>query len=103
MQATLTHCITGIIFKLCSDEQSRWWGDGVTFILPPGSFFRRMHTIIRCRLIGDRWERLERIHLPFGFDSEAAATAYAENLNRQRWPSFDWIKEPTEAFLAFRD
>ena len=62
-----------------------------------------MITIIRCAYIGDKWERLERVHLPFSFDSEAAATAYAENLNRQRWPAFDWLKEPQEAFLALKD
>ena len=67
------------------------------------SLLHIMITIIRCAYLGDKWERIERVHLPFGFDSEAAATAYAENLNRQRWPSFDWLKEPQEAYLAFRD
>jgi len=33
----------------------------------------------------------------------ASATEYAEHRNRQRWPAFDWLKEPQEAFLAFRD
>jgi len=30
----------------------------------------------------------------------AYATEYAEHRNRLRRPSFDWCKEPTEAFLA---
>ena len=30
----------------------------------------------------------------------AHATEYAEHRNRLRRPSFDWCKEPTEAFLA---
>ena len=62
-----------------------------------------MITIIRCAYLGDKWERIERVHLPFGFDSEAAATAYAENLNKQKWPSFDWLQSPQEAYLAFRE
>ena len=33
----------------------------------------------------------------------AHAVEFAETLNRQRWPSFDWLKEPREAFLAVRD
>jgi hypothetical protein len=33
----------------------------------------------------------------------ASATEYAEARNRQRWLSFDWLKEPQEAFLAFRE
>jgi hypothetical protein len=62
-----------------------------------------MHTIVRCAYLGDKWERLERVHLPFGFDTEAAAVAYAENLNKQKWPGFDWCDSPQEAFLALKD
>ena len=62
-----------------------------------------MITIIRCAYLGDKWERLERVHLPFSFDSEAAAVSYAENLNKQKWPGFDWCDSPTEAFLALKD
>ena len=59
--------------------------------------------IHRCRLIDGAWCRVERFHLPHGFDSMPLATELAEARNRQRWPSFDWLKDPTEAFLAFRD
>ena len=67
------------------------------------SLLHIMITIIRCAYIGDKWERLERVHLPFGFDTEAAATAYAENLNKREWPGFDWCDSPTEAYLALKD
>jgi hypothetical protein len=33
----------------------------------------------------------------------ASATEHAEHRNRQKQPSFDWLKEPTEAYLAIRD
>ena len=59
--------------------------------------------IHRCRLIDGAWCHVERFHLPHGFDSMPLATEFAEARNRQTWPSFDWLKEPTEAFLAFRD
>ncbi len=38
-----------------------------------------------------------------GFALMSEAVEYAETLNRQRWPSFDWIREPTEAYLAILD
>lgn len=56
-----------------------------------------------CRLENDAWRRVERLHIGHGFDSMASATEYAEHKNRQKWPSFDWLKEPREAFLAFRE
>ena len=62
-----------------------------------------MISIHRCQLINDQWQRVERLHLPHGFDTMAHAVEYAENKNRQRWPSFDWLKEPQEAYLAFRE
>ena len=62
-----------------------------------------MISIHRCQLINDQWQRVERYHVGHGFDSMAHAVEFAEAKNRQRWPSFDWIKEPREAFLAFRD
>jgi hypothetical protein len=62
-----------------------------------------MITIYRCRLENDQWQRIERLHVGHGFDSMAHATEYAEAKNRQRWPGFDWIKSPQEAFLAFRE
>ena len=62
-----------------------------------------MISIHLCRLTDGEWCRIERYHVGHGFDSMASATEYAENKNRQRWPSFDWLKEPQEAYLAFRE
>ena len=62
-----------------------------------------MIQIFLCRLTDGEWCRVERYHVGHGFDSMAHAVEYAENKNRQRWPSFDWIKEPQEAYLACRD
>ena len=56
-----------------------------------------------CRLTDGQWQRIERLHIGHGFDTMAHAVEYAENKNRQRWPSFDWLKEPQEAFLAFHE
>ena len=61
-----------------------------------------MISIHRCILENDQWQRVERLHVGHGFDTMASATEFAETLNRQRWPSFDWIKEPQEAYLAIR-
>ena len=64
------------------------------------------HTMIQiflCRLENDQWVRIERLHVSHGFDSMAHAVEFAEARNRQRWPAFDWLESPQEAFLAFRD
>ena len=62
-----------------------------------------MISIHRCILENDQWQRVERYHVGRGFALMSEATEYAETLNRQTWERFDWIKEPTEAFLAVRD
>ncbi len=62
-----------------------------------------MITIYRCKLTAGVWHRIERLHVGHGFDTMAHATEYAEARNRQRWPGFDWIREPVEAYLAVRD
>ena len=62
-----------------------------------------MISIHRCQLINDQWQRIERLHVGRGFALMSEAVEFAETLNRQRWPSFDWIREPTEAYLAFPD
>jgi hypothetical protein len=62
-----------------------------------------MIQISLCKLTDGVWQRIERLHVGHGFDTMAHAVEFAEARNRQRWPSFDWLKEPQEAFLAFRD
>ena len=62
-----------------------------------------MISIFLCRLTDGDWCRIERLHIGHGFDTMASATEYAEHRNRQRWPSFDWLQSPQEAYLAFRD
>lgn len=62
-----------------------------------------MISIHRCILENDAWRRVERYHIGRGFALMSEAVEFAETLNRQRWPSFDWIKEPQEAYLAGRD
>lgn len=62
-----------------------------------------MISIFLCRLTDGEWRRVERLHLGHGFDTMAHAVEFAETLNRQRWPSFDWLQSPQEAYLAFRD
>jgi hypothetical protein len=62
-----------------------------------------MIEIHRCQLVEGEWCRIERRHVGHGFDSMAHAVEYAENLNRQKWPGFDWCDSPTEAFLALKD
>jgi hypothetical protein len=64
------------------------------------------HTMIQiflCKLTDGEWVRVERVHLTHGFDTMAHAVEYAEHKNRVKWPRFDWLLEPQEAFLAFRD
>jgi hypothetical protein len=56
-----------------------------------------------CRIEKDQWARVGRLHIGQGFETMADAVEYAEHPNWQRWPSFDWLKAPAEAFLAFRD
>ena len=56
-----------------------------------------------CRLTDGEWCRVERLHVTHGFDTMAHAVEFAEAKNRQRWPSFDWLKEPQDAYLAFRE
>jgi hypothetical protein len=56
-----------------------------------------------CRLENDQWVRVERHHVGFGFESMSHAVEFAEARNRQRWPGFDWLRQPTEAYLAIRD
>ena len=67
------------------------------------SHLQRMISIHRCILENDQWQRVERYHVGRGFALMSEAVEYAETLNRQTWERFDWIKEPTEAFLAVRD
>ena len=62
-----------------------------------------MISIYRCQLINDQWQRIERLHLPHGFDSMAHAVEFAEARNRQTWAGFDWLQSPQEAYLAIRD
>ena len=62
-----------------------------------------MISIHRCQLINDQWRRIERYHVGRGFALMSEAVEYAETLNRQTWERFAWIREPQEAFLAFRD
>jgi hypothetical protein len=62
-----------------------------------------MISIHRCQLINDQWQRIERLHVGHGFDSMAHATEYAEALNAKTWERFDWLRQPAEAYLAFRD
>ena len=62
-----------------------------------------MISIHLCRLTDGEWQRIERLHVGHGFDTMAHAVEFAEAKNRQRWPSFDWLKEPQEAYLAFRE
>jgi hypothetical protein len=47
--------------------------------------------------------REDKVHLGHGFDSMVHAAEFAEHRNRQQLPGFDWIKQPRQAFLAFRD
>lgn len=56
--------------------------------------------IFLCRREQDRWVRVERLHVGFGFETLALASEFAEARNRQRWPQFDWLDEPSEAYLA---
>ena len=62
-----------------------------------------MISIHLCRLTDGQWQSIEHLHLPHGFDTMAHAVEFAEARNRQTWPSFDWLNQPQEAFLAFRD
>ena len=62
-----------------------------------------MISIYRCRLVNERWDRIERYHVDRSFASMAEGVDFAESLNVRTWPRFDWIREPQEAFLAFRD
>ncbi len=61
-----------------------------------------MIQIFLCRLTDGVWQRIERRHVGHRFDTMAGAVEYAEHKNRQRWPGFDWLNEPQEAFLVFR-
>ena len=56
-----------------------------------------------CRLTDGEWRRVERHHTGREFTTMAEAVEFAEERNRQTWAGFDWIKEPREAYLAFRD
>jgi hypothetical protein len=56
-----------------------------------------------CRLTDGEWCRVERHHTTRGFASMLEATEFAEALNAKTWERFDWIREPQEAYLAFRD
>ncbi len=62
-----------------------------------------MIQIFLCKLTDGEWQRVESLHVSHGFDTMSHAVEFAEARNRQRWPGFDWLKEPQEAFLAFRD
>ena len=62
-----------------------------------------MITIYRCKLTDGEWCRIERLHVGHGFDCMAHAVEFAEHKNRVKWPGFDWLKEPQEAFLAIRE
>ena len=62
-----------------------------------------MIEIFLCRLTDGQWQRIEHLHLPHGFDSMVGAVEYEEHRYRQRWPAFDWLKSPQEAFLALKD
>jgi hypothetical protein len=62
-----------------------------------------MIQIFLCKLVDGEWQRVERVHLGHGFDSMASATEYAEHKNRVKWPRFDWLLEPQEAYLAIRE
>ena len=62
-----------------------------------------MIQIFLCKLTDGEWCRVERHPTGRGFALMSEAVEYAETLNRQTWERFDWIKEPTEAFLAVRD
>jgi len=64
------------------------------------------HTMIQiflCKLTDGEWQRVESLHVSHGFDSMAHAVEYAEARNRQRWPAFDWLRQPQEAYLAIRE
>ncbi len=62
-----------------------------------------MISIFRCQLVDGEWCRVESLHVGHGFASMAHAVEFAEARNRQRWPGFDWLREPQKAFLAFRE
>ena len=62
-----------------------------------------MIQIFLCKLTDGEWCRVELLHVTHGFDTMAHAVEFAEARNRQTWAGFDWIKEPQEAFLAFRE
>ena len=73
-------------------------------IWPPGScLLYHMIQIFLCKLTDGEWRRVERHHTTRGFASMLEATEFAEALNAKTWERFDWIKEPREAFLAFRE
>ncbi len=59
-----------------------------------------MIAIYRCKLTDSEWSRIERLHVGHVFETMAGAVEFAEAKNRQRWPGFDWLNEPQEAFLA---
>ena len=61
-----------------------------------------MISMYRCRLVDERWERIEHYHVDRSFASMAEAVDYAEALNARTWPKFDWLSEPVEAYLAIR-
>jgi len=67
------------------------------------SLGHEMIQIYLCRLEDDQWLRVERHHTTRGFASMLEATEYAEALNAKTWERFDWLLEPAEAYLAFRD
>ena len=73
-------------------------------IWSPGScLLYIMITIFLCKLTDGEWQRIERLHIGHGFDSMAHAVEHDETLNKQKWPGFDWLQSPQEAFLALKD
>ena len=61
-----------------------------------------MISIYRCRLVNERWERIERYHVDRSFATMAEGIDFAEALNVRTWPRFDWLLGPVEAYLASR-
>ncbi len=61
-----------------------------------------MIAIFRCRLEKGVWRRVERHHTTRGFALMSEAVEFAESLNARTWERFDWVRGPTEAFLAIR-
>ena len=71
---------------------------------PPGScLLYHMIQIFLCKLTDGEWRRIERHHTTRGFASMLEAVEFAEALNAKTWERFDWVREPTEAYLAILD